>query len=160
MTDPYSSQSMSKKNSYRLQRVSGIEEIASLINCPYNKPTFTDAQSKEMFREEYECADHILRSELRKLGEVDAIGAKEFSMGDPWNSSRKIGVTVNVNRLFSEKLIELLKDAVEQMPARYLVILSGEYESGAGTFYICINRDREVLGYSPNKKILDLFGFI
>jgi hypothetical protein len=136
-----------------------LEEIASLVEGPFNRPTFTNPRSKELFREEYELADRILRAKLTMLGEIDAIGKKEFSMGDPWNSSRKIGVTVNVEYLFSEELVKVLRDAVEQMPTDYLIILSGEREPGAGTFYICVSRNRDVLGYASDQKLLKRFGF-
>lgn len=150
---------MSHKSTYHLQLVADLAEIVPLVNAPYNKPTLTDSLSKELFREEYELADRILRTKLRMLGEIDAIGGKEFSMGDPWNSSRKIGVTVNIAYLFCEELIKILKDAVAKMPADYLIILSGEREAGAGTFYICVSRNRDVLGYAPDQKLLERFGF-
>ena len=151
---------MPRKPSYRLHRVSQLAEIAPLIDGPYNKPIFSDARSKEAFREEYEHADALLRSKLRALGEIDSIGEKEFSMGNPWNSSRKIGITVNVDSLFNEELIELLKNAEEEMPEKYLIVLSGEYEPGTGTFYICVGPNADVLGYAPNKEMLEPFGFV
>jgi len=61
--------------------------------------------------------------------------------------------------MFTEKLIELLKSAVDQIPEDYLVVLSGEYEPGAGMFYICISRDANVLGHAPDKGMLESFGF-
>lgn len=151
--------SMPQKNPYRLRWVPRLGEIAQLIDGPYNKPAFTEARSKEMFREEYERADGLLRSKLRALGEIDSIGETEFSMGNPWNSSRKIGITVNANWLFTERLIELLKNAVDEIPEDYLIVLSGEYGPGAGMFYICIIRDADVFGHAPDKWMLESFGF-
>jgi len=150
---------MPQKNPCPLRWVSRLAEIAPLIDGPYNKPVFTDARSEENFREEYERADGLLRSRLRALGQIDSVGEAEFSMGDPWNSSRKIGITVNTDSIFTERLIELLKSAVDEIPEDYLVVLSGEYEPGAGMFYICISRDASVLGYATDKGMLESFGF-
>jgi hypothetical protein len=145
---------------YRLRRVNRIEEIDPLLEKPYNKPIFSDESAKERYREEYEEADSLVRSKLMTLGEIDAFGHKEFSMGNPWNSSRKIGVTVNTAALFDEELIGLLKAAIDELTTDYLILLSGEYEPGEGTFYICITKAEEVLGYAENPELLEPFGFV
>jgi hypothetical protein len=150
---------MPDKTPRRFRRVLHLEEIVPLVDEPYNKPSFDDAHAKEDFRKEYEQADAHVRSALQSFGEIDAFGHKEFSMGNPWNSSRKIGVTLNAESLFDRVLVTSLQAAVGQMPADYLIVLSGEYEAGGGTFYICIRKDGDILGYAPDKEMLAPFGF-
>lgn len=146
-------------SSAEFRRVSQSEAEA-LVNAPYNTPTFSDSDAKERFYEEYKHADAVVRLNLQHLGDVDAFGEKEFSTGNPWNSSRKIGVTLNAKRLFHKETVASLQAAVEEIPVDYLIVLSGEYVVGKGTFYICVQKGGNVLGYAPKNEMLDPFGFM
>jgi len=144
---------------YRLKRVHLLSEIANLINNPYHKPDVTDGRAKEQFRTEYEEVDSFIRAKLEEFGSIDSFGHAEFSMGNPWNSSRKIGITFNTEQSFSEALIKVLWTAVQGLPVDYLLVLSGEYVPGGGNFYICIRKGSDVLGYEPHEGMLRPFGF-
>lgn len=144
---------------YKLVQVNHLGEISPLIDQPYNKPDNANPEAKEEFWTEYEGVDSLIRSKLDEFGGVDSFGKAEFSMGNPWNSSRKIGITINTELSFSEGLIKALWTVVQNFPFDYLIVLSGEYEPGSGTFYICIRKGDEVLGYAPEKGMLKPFGF-
>ena len=45
------------------------------------------------------------------------------------------------------------------MLVNYLLISSGEYEPGGGTFYICIEKGGDVVGYARKESMLTPFGF-
>lgn len=150
---------MSKNTSSRILRIVSFEEASSLINAPYNKPVLDTAQVKEAYRCEYEEADSLVRSKLTMLGEIDSFGEKDFSMGNPWNSSRKIGITINTVHHFNAEVIWFLQSAIQTIAVEYLIILSGEIELGKGTFYICIRKTGDIIGYAPDEKTLELFGF-
>ncbi|HEX4086083.1 MAG TPA: hypothetical protein VHY22_14305 [Chthoniobacteraceae bacterium] len=136
-----------------------MSEISTLIDKPYNKPDASNPKAKEEFLTEYEGIDFLVRSKLNEFGSVDAVGRAEFSMGNPWNTSRKIGITINTELLFSEALLKVLWTAVQDFRVDYLLVLSGEYGPRGGDFYICIQKSPEVLGYAPDKSMLKPFGF-
>ena len=144
---------------YTLKRLQHLSEITPLINNPYNKPDTNNPEAKERFWEEYKQVDSLIRSKLEKFGDIDAFGKKEFSMGDPWNNNRQIGIIVNRRSQFDEALIKELWNTIQELPIDYMLVLEGEDEPGGGNFYICIRKGNDVVGYAPDKSMLKPFGF-
>lgn len=152
---------------YKLKRVGELGEIERFLEEPYNAPKYDTAEEQEEFADEFGEYDEMIRSKLSEFGEIDAFGDAEFSMGDPWGSCRLIGVVVNTEGVYREAVLAALWSGLQTMPLSYLFVLNGTCTTGSyaagnlevGSFYILIDKDNEILGYSPDPKVLDAFGF-
>ena len=142
---------------YKLKRVKQLSEILRPLERPYNRPVIANAEEREAFCDEYEEYDKVIRSTLCQFGAISAFSGTEFSMGDTWGDSRKIGIVFDSDSVFKEIIIARLWEALQEMATSYLLVISGDVINK--DFYILIDKDDEIVGYSKDPKILDAFGF-
>ncbi len=116
------------------------------LGNPHNPPSIASDFSERDFEEEWLTARDGLDDILRRFGENDAYGTKDYNLGDTVMLSRGIGLEVT-----SEKMLTL--DFVPELQ-RYLVSLPHDYEidlalmTDDGQYHVFVGRD-EVRAWCP-----------